>query len=167
MTSNRWAANLFVGRIGEAVVESVLSEFGYTVMRSGYEQLTSRTQTSGPTRRGRLTPDFLVRDPNSGEERHVEVKARSARPMAVILERVRFDTLQESFPRTVLVFVSAWDGSVNCADVSEIAADRLATRDGRFYEFDLHRRGWRPIWEFFPKVVPGPRLSTLWARLSE
>lgn len=102
MTSNWWAANLFVGRIGEAVVESVLSEFGYAVMRSGNEQLAFPSRISGRKRRGKLTPDLLVRDPDSEEERYVEVKARSARPMAVILERVRFDTLQGSFPRTVL-----------------------------------------------------------------
>ena len=59
MTSGQryWASSLFKGRIGEAVVEVVLSEFGYQVsgFRQEYHRLGSR---NGSGSRSVLAPDL-------------------------------------------------------------------------------------------------------------
>jgi len=158
---NNWASSLFKGRIGEAVVESVLSEFGYQVVRTGQE--FNRPTSDTPVHQV-LAPDLAVTDPTTKVTTYVEVKFRTARPMAVILEKARLDRIRSYYPGTILIFVSAWNGSVNCANVDEISEDNYEVT-GEFAEFDLTRRGWRPIWDFFPLVQQGERLQQLWTEL--
>lgn len=157
---NYWASSLFKGRIGEAVVESVLSEFGYQVARSGQEfrQLPGSPQQV-------VAPDLAVTDPRTKSTKYVEVKLRSARPMSVILESSKLEDIRRYYPGTILIFVSAYNGSVNCTNVDGISEDNYVVTSDGLAEFDLTRRGWRPIWDYFPLVQPGEQLQHLWTDL--
>ncbi len=150
MVSN-WATSLFKGRIGEAVIEAVLSEFSYQVTRSGYEQLSSGSV--------RATPDLVVTHPGTRERRYVEVKYRSARPTSVQLDGKRLAEYRASYPRTVLAVSSAWDGAIYCAEVED-----LPTTPGNF-SVSLLDEVWRPIWHFFPLIKRGERLKRTWQEL--
>lgn len=159
-----WARSLFKGRIAEAIVESVLSEFGYRVYRSGQEE--HRLPGQGKSTRQRIfAPDLAVTDPKSHITKYIEVKFRSARPMSVILEASRLDNIRRYYPGTILVFVSSYNGSVNCAGVDEMPPDTYRVRADGFCEFDLVRDGWKPLWHYFPLVQPGDRLKRLWEGL--
>ena len=131
-------------------------EFGYKVDRIGQE-------FSNP----RFTPDLLVRDPDSKNKTYVEVKLRTARPMSIRVEKKRLERIQRYYPQTVLIFVSAYNGSVNCAEIHELTSDEMKSQPGNFYEFDLFSDHWKPIWHFFPLVKPGERLTNLWTYLKE
>ena len=75
MVGDQWALNLFKGRVWEAIIESVLAEFGYLAHRTGFEQLP----TGDPRRRqprSRFAPDLRVRDPRIREERWEETVER-------------------------------------------------------------------------------------------
>jgi hypothetical protein len=85
--------------------------------------------------------------------------------MSVILEASRLENIRRYYPGTILVFVSSYNGSVNCANVDDISPDRFSVRSDGFCEFDLLRPGWKPIWQYFPLVQPGERLQRLWATL--
>jgi len=167
MTSqNHFARSLFMGRIGEAVVESVLMGFGYQVSRSGREfhRLPSLEDASS---KEVYAPDLAVTDPKTQTTRYVEVKLRSSRPMTVVMEKARLESLRRFYPGSVLVFVSSYNGSVNCANVDEMAPNNVAVSQEGLCEFDLLRRGWRPIWAFFPRVQPGEKLANLWADITD
>ena len=62
MTS-RWSHNLFKGRIGKAVIEAVLTEFGYLVTTGGYEVHLSGNPSDAP--------DFIVEYPPTGTKEFV------------------------------------------------------------------------------------------------
>ena len=100
---NNWASSLFKGRIGEAVVESVLSEFGYQIARSGQEFHRLPAQSGSP--QDVSAPDLAVTDPNTKSTRYVEVKFQSARPMSVILKKSKLEDLRRYYPGTILVYV--------------------------------------------------------------
>ena len=160
-----WASNLFLGRIGEAIVEAVLTEFGYRVLRTGQEAALAMASSSQNPDELRYRPDLLVMDHKRTTHQYVEVKARSSRPMSVILEKSRLDGLRTHYPEAILVFTSAHNGSVNCASVQELTPS-ISRRSGRdVLEFDLLAEQWKPIWHFFPLVKPGQRLTRLWSRL--
>ena len=162
--TNRWSNNLFLGRIGEALVESVLSDYGYRVTRTGGE---FRLPGSEPlTLEQRTRPDFWVFSSSEDEGRYVEVKARSWRPMRVLMGRSEVDNINRIYPDTLMVFVSSYDGSLNCAPVSEITADMYLEDSDDMLEFDLTRDGWRPIWDFFPRINPDEELADLWKSLT-
>ncbi len=153
---NFWASSVFKGRIGEAIVESVLLESGYKVDRIGQEFGSQR-----------FTPDLLVRDPNTKNKTYVEVKLRTARPMSVHVEKKKLELLRRYYPQTILIFVSSYNGSVNCAKIRELTSDEIKLQSDGFYEFDLFSDHWKPIWHFFPLVKPGERLTNLWTTLKE
>ena len=54
MASRYWSRDLFKGRIGGAIIEAVLSEFGYQVERAECKQGAGDPQ---------IHPDFLVTHP--------------------------------------------------------------------------------------------------------
>ncbi|MBI4199209.1 MAG: hypothetical protein HY535_01875 [Chloroflexi bacterium] len=165
MTFN-WPINLFKGRIGEAVVEAVLSEFGYLVKRNGSEF----RRRNSPSRNGGLLtarPDLEVTDPQDNHVIFVEVKVRSARPMSIPIDPQRLLTLQQHFPGTILVFVSSYDGSVNCRKVDEVDVSHLHRAKNGLCQLDLLDNAWQAISHYFPLVRPGRRLTRLWLRLEE
>ena len=147
---NYWSRNLFKGRVGEAVIESVLSEFGYLVLRAGYEQAGGAREL--------LKPDLLVDDPRTRQQTYVEVKYRSARPTAVQLDAERLLVVRQDYPQAILAFVSAYDGAIYCA-----ALDNLDLGEGG--RVNLLDGAWQPIWHYFPLVLPGPKLHGLWKDL--
>ena len=57
-SNNLWALGVFKGRIGEAIVEAVLMEFGYKVVRSGQE--FGKFSISSSLESQRVTPDLLA-----------------------------------------------------------------------------------------------------------
>ncbi|GEM_PF-2879943 len=166
VSQNWWANSLFKGRIGEAIVEAVLSEFGYQVDRTGQEYFHSG-ESAETSSRGALAPDLSVTEPKTGLITHVEVKARFNRPMSVIMEHKRLEAIKLLYPGTLLVFVSGYNGSVNCANVDEMSSNLFKIRSDGFCEFDLTKGGWRPLWHFFPLVKPGERLDKLWVDLKD
>ncbi|MBI4298732.1 MAG: hypothetical protein HY666_03130 [Chloroflexi bacterium] len=152
MTS-RWSSNVFKGRIGEAIVEAVLSEFGYTVQHCGYEMSFS---THNP-----LAPDLIVTNPKSGGSQYVEVKYRSARPTSVQLDADRIAKYATRFPHTILAISSAWDASIFCAQVEDLP---IAKGNG-VATLSLLEEYWSPIWHYFPFVKRGERLRQTWKEL--
>jgi len=169
LNSNRWSISLFKGRLGEAVVEAVLTEFGYEVMRAGYESLERLAAPDEKPVRGigNIVPDLYVTNPRTGKSVLVEVKLRSVRPMKVVLQARRFERLRESYPETIIVFVSTYDGTVNCDRVGDIDPTKLEKTTDGLIEFDLYRHGWKPIWHFFDLVQPGERLTRLSDEIDE
>ena len=151
--SSKWALNLFKGRIGEAVVEAVLLEFGYTVDRVGFGQ--------GLSMDDRDLPDLLVTDQRTQKQRHVEVKYRSARPTTVQLDARRIKVYRDRFPQTVVALTSAWDGGIYCTSVQELPFPSGKPE----ITLSLLEPIWQPIWDFFPRVQPGVRLKRIWNEL--
>jgi len=148
MTSKWWAQNLFKGRIGEAIVEAILSEFGYKVERGGYEQVGAGNP--------RVAPDLVVTDPRNQRRRYVEVKYRSARPTAVQLDTNRIAAYTEHYPHTILAVSSSWDGAIYCAEVEDLPGESTLSLLGEY---------WKPIWHYFPLVKRGERLQQTWKDL--
>ena len=60
---NFWSSSLFKGRIGEALVEAVLLEFGYKVVRSGYEYQKNDNKINDYYLQS--NPDLVVIDPKT------------------------------------------------------------------------------------------------------
>jgi hypothetical protein len=149
----KWALNLFKGRIGEAIVEAILSEFGYKVERGGYEQVSSGDD--------RVVPDLVVTDPTTRKHRYVEVKYRSARPTSVQLDADRITAYRDHYPRTILAVSSAWDGAVYCAQVEDLPL----AKDNVSSTLSLLEAYWKPIWHYFPLVKRGERLRRTWREL--
>ena len=150
--SSNWAPNLFKGRIGEAVVEAILSEFGYKVHRGGFEQVSSGDS--------RVAPDLVVTDPRTQEERHVEVKYKAARPTAVQLDPTQIAAYKKLYPGTILAISSAWDGAIYCCQVEELPLKE----GGGLSTLSLLGGYWKPIWHHFPLVKRGERLSETWRK---
>ncbi len=160
---NRWSSSLFKGRIGEALVEAVLLEFGYKVVRSGYEYQKNDNKINDYYLQS--SPDLIVIDPTTRNKTPVEVKLRTGRPMFVILEKVKLDRIRKYHPSTILAFVSAYDGSINCASLNDLALkDRNLDSKG-YYALNLFEECWKPIWYYFPLVKQGDRLAKLWAAI--
>jgi hypothetical protein len=155
MPSKWWASNIFKGRIGEAVVESILVEFGYKVSRFGYEWAGSGNP--------RIAPDLLVTHPGSNERTYVEVKYRSARPIEVLIEAERIREYRTHFPGTILAINSSWNGAIYCARVEDLPVQNQVGTMGLSMIADY----WKPIWEFFPLVTQGDRLQDAWEFLRE
>lgn len=155
MTSKWWSSNIFKGRIGEAVIESILIEFGYIVRRSGYEQ----TSSGSP----RIAPDLLVTHPGTGERFYVEVKYRSARPTEVLIEGGRLAEYRANYPGTILAINSSWDGGIYCSKVEDIPVkDHEGTAP-----LNLTADYWKPIWQCFPLVKQGEQLKETWRFLRD
>jgi hypothetical protein len=161
--NNNWASNVFRGRIGEAIVEAVLLEFGYQVDRVGREY--QRLAWKGVSEIERFTPDLLVAHPKRLETKRVEVKTRSARPMSIRIDKTRLDGMLKYFPDAILVFVSSYNGSLNCMSLDKLSPSQENLRPGGYYEFNLLNGDWEPIWHYFPLVKPGERLTKLWNNL--
>lgn len=156
---NDWALSLFKGRIGEAIVESILQEFGYTVRRIGQEfkRISRRPIVS----RQRYRADLKVVDRDKKTTEYIEAKLRSAHPTSVSIEKYKLDGLKEHYRRTILVFVSSYDGTVKCARVSDLKIGKKERNDKSYYEFNLLSEDWKPIWHFFSRIREGEELTRL------
>lgn len=156
-SQSKFALNLFQGRIGEAYVESVLTEYGYRVVRSGFEKV----QAPGVQHTGaqRLTPDFAIYAPGSEFLHYVEVKTTTYRPNEITtLPKGKLDVLRQHYPRTLLAYVSSYDGSVNCQILQSIRDEQISINDDGFCVFDFTKGTWFPLWHFFPLITPNARL---------
>ena len=166
MTINsNWASNVFKGRIGEAIAEAVLFEFGYQVDRVGreYQMLGGKSVSEIE----RYTPDLLVSHPQRSGTRRIEVKTRSARPMSILIDKTRLDGMLKYFPDAILVFVSTYNGSLNCTSIDKLNPGKENFYSDDYYEFNLLTNDWEPIWSYFPLVKPGERLTKLWNTLKD
>ncbi|MQF82563.1 hypothetical protein FIM02_00120 [SAR202 cluster bacterium AD-802-E10_MRT_200m] len=148
MASKWFAENVFKGRIGEAIVECLLTEFGYKVERVGHEQSNLGNPES--------MPDLKVTHPANGQQWLLEVKYRSARPDKFEVRPNELWKYRKNHPGTLLAFASPWDGSIYCAKVEEVP---LSKSDGGL---SLTAEYWKPIWHFFPLVKEGEQLKKLW-----
>ena len=150
----------FKNRIGEAIVETTLVNFGYTVERTGQIQKTGTTEQVS-------TPDLLVTDPNDHKQTYLEVKLRSPEPMKIRIEKLQVNFLRNNYPDALLVFVSSFNGSINCLEVKDsILNDENLTAES-FYELELLAKEWKPLWDYFPLVQKGDQTDALWYSLKD
>ncbi len=154
------AIDSFKNRIGEAIVEVTLASFGYTVER------IDQIQKIGPTEPV-STPDLLVTDPNNNQQTYLEVKLRSSEPMKIKIEKSQVDFLRSNYPDALLVFVSSFNGSINCLRVKNpILNDKNLNTEG-CYELELLANEWKPLWDYFPLVQKGEKTDALWYSLKD
>ncbi|UCD08129.1 MAG: hypothetical protein JSU79_07165 [Dehalococcoidales bacterium] len=154
------ATDSFKNRIGEAIVETTLVSFGYTVERLG------QIQNSDPHEQI-STPDLLVTDPGNNKQTYLEVKLRSLEPMKIRIEKSQVDFLRSNYPDVLLVFVSSFNGSINCLEVKDpFLNDNNLNQEG-WYELGLLANEWKPLWDYFPLVKKGNQTDTLWYSLKD
>lgn len=154
------ATDVFKNRIGEAIVETTLVNFGYTVERM------SQIQKTGPAEQN-STPDLLVTDPNDNTKTYLEVKLRSPEPMKIRIEKSQVDFLKSNYPDSLLVFVSSFNGSINCLEVKDpVLNDDNLNLEG-CYELELLASEWKPLWDYFPMIQKGDRTDALWYSLKD
>ena len=138
----------FKNRIGEAIVETTLVSFGYMVERIGQVHMTGTLEHGS-------TPDLLVTDPNENKQIYLEVKLRSPEPMKIRIEKSQVDFLKSNYPDALLVFVSAFNGSINCLEIKDpLLSDANLSEEG-WYDLELLAKEWKPLWDYFPLVQKG------------
>jgi hypothetical protein len=154
------ATDSFKNRIGEAIVETTLVSFGYTVER------ISQVQKIGTT--GQVsTPDLLVTGPDDNKQTYLEVKLRSLEPMKIKIDKSQVDFLRSNYPDALLVFVSSFNGSINCLEVKDPVLNNDNLNAEGFYEMELLAKEWKPLWDYFPLVQKGDRTDALWYSLKD
>ena len=128
---NRWGINIFKGRIGEALIESVLQEFGYEVQRVGQEFLHGNNGNNRAISYAkRYAPDLKVIDPRTKKETLIEAKLRSARPMTATLDKVKFNSINKYYPDTIILhqillnFKSLFQKSYSPASLPELTRSK-------------------------------------------
>ena len=154
------AKDSFKNRIGEAIVETTLVSFGYTVERTGQVQNIGTTKQVS-------TPDLLVTDPNDNKQIYLEVKLRSPEPMKIRIEKSQVDFLRSNYPDALLVFVSSFNGSINCLEIKDPVLNNDNLNAEGFYELELLAKEWKPLWHYFPLVQKGDRTDALWYSLKD
>lgn len=152
------ATDSFKNRIGEAIVETTLVSFGYTVERISQVQKTESSEQLS-------TPDLLVTDPNDNKQTYLEVSLRSPEPMKIRIEKSQVDFLKSNYPDALLVFVSSFNGSINCLEIKDpLLSDENLTEEG-WYDLELLANEWKPLWDYFPLVQKGDKTDALWYSL--
>ncbi|UCC17332.1 MAG: hypothetical protein JSU58_01970 [Dehalococcoidales bacterium] len=147
-------------RIGEAIVETTLVNFGYTVERINQVQKTGTTEQVS-------TPDLLVTDPKNNSQIYLEVKLRSQEPMKIRIEKAQVDYLKINYPDALLVFVSAFNSSINCLEVIDPVLNDDNLNEEGCYELKLLANEWKPLWNYFPLVQKGDKTDALWYSLKD
>ncbi|HEY95771.1 MAG TPA: hypothetical protein G4O15_12630 [Dehalococcoidia bacterium] len=150
----------FKNRIGEAIVETTLVNFGYTVERISQLQKIGLTEQVS-------TPDLLVTDPKDNKQTHLEVKLRSTEPMKIRIEKSQVDFLRSNYPDALLVSVSSFNGSINCLEVNNPVLNDDNLNSESFYELELLANEWKPLWNYFPLVQKGDKTDALWYSLKD
>ncbi|MBN2075833.1 MAG: hypothetical protein JW762_09810 [Dehalococcoidales bacterium] len=152
------ATDSFKNRIGEAIVETTLVSFEYTVERISQVQKTESSEQLS-------TPDLLVTDPNDNKQTYLEVSLRSPEPMKIRIEKSQVDFLKSNYPDALLVFVSSFNGSINCLEIKDpLLSDENLTEEG-WYDLELLANEWKPLWDYFPLVQKGDKTDALWYSL--
>ncbi len=154
------ASNILKSRIGEAIVETTLLNFGYRVERIAS---TLPEEADGPI----SAPDFLVTDPNDDKQTYLQVILDPPEPMKVRIEKARVDFLRHNYPDTLLVFVSAFNGSINCLETPDPVLNDDRLNNEGFYELELLADEWKPLWDYFPMVAKGEKTDSLWYSLKD
>ena len=157
------AIDFFRGRIGETIVETTLLHFGYRVERLGCEisPLSGVQDDAGMS----VTPDLLVTDPNDNRKTWLDVKLRPSHPLEIKIEKSQVEALRLNYPGTLLVFVSAYNGSINCLRVEDpVLAGNKPDTEGQ-YRMGLLDKEWKPLWDYFPMVKKGESTDVLWQEL--
>ncbi len=160
---NNKSADFFKARIGQAVLETTLLHFGYQVERLGCQIRPAFDNNAERARE--YPPDLLITVPETGQTTYLEIKLQPEHPLWVKIPKEQVSLLQHDYPNTLLVFVSAYNGSINCLDIndSSISDDKL-DKDGN-YRLALFAEEWKPLWEFFPKIQKGEKTDELWTVL--
>jgi len=153
----------FKGRIGQAILETTLLHFGYKVERLGCK-IAPIFETKNYEGTDYL-PDLLVTKPGDGEKTYLEVKLQRAHPLSVRIPKAQVHMLRQAWPNTLLVFVSAYNGSINCLDINDTVLNDEILDDEGFYRLELLSEVWKPLWEFFPRVEKGEKTDDLWQDL--
>ncbi|MBN2240388.1 MAG: hypothetical protein JW712_11495 [Dehalococcoidales bacterium] len=153
----------FKNRIGQVILESTLLHFGYKVERIGCE-ISPFTNTEDADISDYL-PDLLVTEPEGDKKTYLEVKLYASHPLEVLIEKSRVDMLKKRYPGTVLVFISAYNGSVNCIDIDNPVISGKTLNEEGMYRVDLLSDDWKPLWDFFPLVEKGEKTDALWQEI--
>jgi len=154
------ATDSLKNRIGEAIVETTLVNFGYTVERIGQVQKIGTPEQVS-------TPDLLVTDPSDNKQTYLEVKLRSPEPMKIRVEKSQVDFLRSNYPDALLVFVSSFNGSINCLEVKDPIFNDDNMNETGCYELGLLANEWKPLWDYFPMVQKGAKTDALWYSLKD
>ena len=152
------ATDSFKNRIGEAIVEATLVNFGYTVERIGQVHKTESSEQIS-------TPDLLVTDPDENKQTYLEVKLRSPEPMKILIEKSQVDFLKSNYPDALLVFVSSFNGSINCLEIKDPLLSDENLNEESWYDLELLADEWKPLWDYFPLVLKGDQTDALWYSL--
>lgn len=152
--------DFFKARIGQTILESTLLHFGYRV-----ERLACRITPLIDSKEFEtidFLPDLLVTAPDTGEKTYLEVKLQSSYPLGVRIPKAQLSLLKKDYPDTWLVYVSAYNGSINCLSVNDPAISDEKLDDEDCYRVHLLAEDWKPLWKVFPKVDKGDKTDTLW-----
>lgn len=160
---SNWTTDFFKRRIGETIIETTLLNCGYKVERLGCEiqPFSDNHDSTGTT----CLPDLLVTAPIDEKRIYLDVKLQPSHPLKVRIEKARVEALKRSYPETLLIFVSAFNGSINCLEISDTALSDEQTDGKNCYELDLLSEVWKPLWEYFPLVEKGEKTDRLWQEM--
>jgi hypothetical protein len=81
--------------------------------------------------------------------------------MKVRVEKSQVDYLRSNYPDALLVFVSSFNGSINCLEVNNPILNDDNLR-GQYFELELLSDEWKPLWDYFPMLEKGDRTDSLW-----
>jgi hypothetical protein len=141
--------NLFKGKLGQVIVETVLLEFNYSVFPYGYESyftnlIKSLTSSYVPSSlKIRSMPDLVAVSPESGDVYLLEVKATTSDANDYMLGETTAQRYLRNWPEAVLTVYSVKERNIFAAELLELDLDRRQIsqfRGGqRGFAFDLHR----------------------------
>jgi hypothetical protein len=142
--------NVMKGRLGQGVVESVFSEFGYEVYPFGYESYLSniikhmqRGPANSAVRKTRTTPDILVYDRELNQGFFVEIKSTmSPDESKVWLQKSQVHLYRKHWPEATLLVCCLRTLTLYCQDTTNVPwdslpVDRLPGKEQDCYVVDL------------------------------
>lgn len=155
-----YITDFFKGRIGQAILESTLLHFGYRVERLACQ--VTPVLDSREFENVDFLPDLMVTAPDSEEKTYLEVKLQPSHPLGVRIPKTQITILKRDYPDTWLVYVSAYNGSINCLSVNDPVISDENLDDEDCYRINLLAEEWKPLWDLFPKVEKSDKTDALW-----
>jgi hypothetical protein len=143
-----FALKLLEGSIGQAVIETYFSHFGYEIYPFGYEnhyanvtRFLKRDPLDKTITKVRAMPDLLVFDRENQESYLVEIKASNNTNVSEYwMEKSRFDCYRENWPEAILAIYIISFGEVYCVRISDLKNQKegvLPNKHDPGYYFDL------------------------------
>lgn len=140
IAENRYASrnteftlNVMKGRVGQAIVESVFTEFGYEVYPFGYETYFTniirhmqRGIANEAVRKTRATPDLFLYDREVNEGHFIEIKTTTSPDESVVwVPKSQIQLYLRHWPEASIVFCCLRTINLYCEDIANVAWDDL------------------------------------------